>query len=381
MTRQHSRHGLWRGVLCLALALVAAPVHAQRVLVTHPPLPNPLLSASGRFIVAVIDNRFLVEDTDQVFDLYRYDLHTNLWTRVPRAALVGSGDPVVVSSSSIDLLSISDDGRYVAYVVRRPSATPGTTWAPPVLVRHDLETKVRQVVRDAAVDPFAQPVMSRDGSTLAWVGANHAVFVGKVGQTPVAVGQACAMTATYCPASVALTARGERVLYAVVGGDLASLETFEPSTNVRRSFPSFRFGPFGRLVTTASGRFVLAAPVGTGSAVLDVETGGIEPSATTTGPASVITDDGAYVLGTGPGIYDHLLGTELPVYPFPPLVPGASIAGLSGLSANGRNRPRLAIGRSDHPGGPGWGCRRHVRSVGERPWARRVHPGGLVRGP
>ena len=109
------------------LGFVPGAAHAQRVLVTHPPLPNPLLSTSGRFIVAVIDNRFLVEDTDQVFDLYRYDLYTNLWTRVPRAALVGSGDPVVVWSSSIELLSISDDGRYVAYVVRRPSATPGTT--------------------------------------------------------------------------------------------------------------------------------------------------------------------------------------------------------------------------------------------------------------
>ncbi len=230
------------GLLVCVLGLVPGAAHAQRVLVTHPPLPNPLLSASGRFIVAVIDNRFLVEDTDQVFDLYRYDLSTNLWARVPRASLVGSNDPSIVSSSSIELLSVSDDGRYVAYAVRRP-ATPGGLWSPPVLVRHDLETRVRQVVRDAAVHPFAQPVMSRDGSTLAWVGANHAVFVGKAGQTPVAVGQACAMTATYCPASVALTARGERVLYAVVDGDLASLETFEPSTNDRRRYPSFRFAP------------------------------------------------------------------------------------------------------------------------------------------
>ncbi len=232
-----------------------------------------------------------------------------------------------MSSSSIELLSVSDDGRYVAYAVRRP-ATPGGLWSPPVLVRHDLETRVRQVVRDAAVHPFAQPVMSRDGSTLAWVGANHAVFVGKAGQTPVAVGQACAMTATYCPASVALTARGERVLYAVVDGDLASLETFEPSTNDRRRYPSFRFAQFGRLVTTASGGSYWPGPWVRRSAVLDVETGGIEPSATATGPASVITDDGVYVLGAGPGIHDRLLGTELPVYPFPPLVPGAYLASL-----------------------------------------------------
>ncbi len=332
-----------RAVSRLGLLLLLAPAtaHAQRVLVTHPPLPSPLLSPSGRFIVAMVDNRFVADDTDQIFDLYRYALDTNVWTRVPRAALIGSSDPSTLSSSSVDLLSISDDGRYVAYVVRRFPATPGEPWPPPVLVWHDLEASVRRVIRDAAFDPFAQPVMSRDGSTLAWVGANNAVLVGTVGQTPVAVGQACAPSASYCPAPVALTARGERVLYGVVDGEEASLEIFERATAGRRRFPSMRFGQFGRLATTSSGRYVLAAPVGMGSAVLDVDSGWIAPLAATVGTMPVITEDGTYVFGTGPGVHDRLLGTDLPVYPFPPLTPTGGIASLTGLSANGR----IGLGR------------------------------------
>ncbi len=323
---------VWRPASCLGTA------HAQRILVTHPPLPNAILSASGRYIAAVVDNRFVVEDVDEQPDVYRYSLDGNSWARVPHSAPIGSADPAMVSGSFIELLSISDDGRYVGYVVHRRPPAPFAAAPPSVLSRYDLLTGTRNVIRDATFDPFAQPVMSRDGSTFAWVGASNTVLVGTVGQVPIAVGQACASSEPRCPAGVALTAAGQRVLYATVSNGAAVLETFERGTNARRRYESFSFAPAARLVTSATGEHVLATPgIEGGSMVLDVSVGRVETIAEQRVDRPVITDDGVYLLGIGGGIYDRWLTSELSLLP-PSAFPGGPnyVCCARGLSADGR---------------------------------------------
>src|SRR5687768_6777579 len=109
----------------LAALMMPAPAFAQRLLVTHPSLGSePRLSASGRYVVSMIPNRFVADDADEVSDLYRYALDTNTWSRVPHASLVDSPEP---GGGIIDVLGISDDGRYVGYrALRYRSASDRT---------------------------------------------------------------------------------------------------------------------------------------------------------------------------------------------------------------------------------------------------------------
>ncbi|MGV3519708.1 DUF5719 family protein [Luteitalea sp.] len=335
-----SRRSLSRfaAFVCFLACALPGPVQAQRILVSHPPLYNALLSASGRHLVAVIDNRFVVEDADQRLDLYRYTLDTGLWTRVPLAALVGTADPTVLDGVSLQMLSVSDDGRYVGYVVHRQPLQPFGAAGPSVLCRYDLLTGTRLVVRDAAADPFAQPVMSRDGQTFAWVGANNAVLMGTAGQTPVAVGQACAPSQATCPAGVALTANGDRVLYATLAGGEGLLETYDRPTNTRRRYEAFRFAPESPLAASASGAHVLATvALGGGSVVFDVASGRVQSIAQRVQERPVITDDGVYVSGATGGVFDRRLGAELPLRPLTAFPGAADVACcLYGLSADGR---------------------------------------------
>ncbi|AMY10978.1 hypothetical protein LuPra_04222 [Luteitalea pratensis] len=343
--RAHMLAGVLARVV-VVIGLFPGQATAERILVTHPPLRDPILSPSGRIIAAVVDNRFVPEDVDQAPDLYVYSLDTNSWKRVPRLVLLGA--PETYGQGIITLLSLSEDGRYIAYV--------GVRWLPGVngehqdfLARYDLQTGTRHVIRDNAFDPFAQPVMSRDGSTFGWIGANNAVLVGTVGQPPVAIGQACPTTDRICPASVALTAPGDRIAYAVVSGGESTVETFDRATLVRRQYTQIRTSASNTLAMTGSGSQI--ASIGVKSVVFDVAAERVLASgflAVSTRP--VITDDGAYIKGgfLPPGaaadVFDVRLQSPLFSTPRFPMPANPRVCCLVGLSATGR----IGLGNLQH---------------------------------
>jgi len=231
-----------------AQALIGAPAFGNEPIV---------FSASGGHVAALTPGRLLAEDQDSVVDVYLFTVASQQLHRVTRPALVGIPEPAA-SAAFIELLSISGDGRFLAYTTHRGAGfgTAGTQ----VLARYDFATGARLVIRDSTVDPFSQPVMSRDGSTFAWIGANRAVLVAQVGQVPVAVGVACPASRPDCSGGPALTANGRSVFYFAGGSDTVPyhLERFDRDTATRTTFPELRMSFSPRPVVTGDGRYVFA---------------------------------------------------------------------------------------------------------------------------
>ncbi|MGI8673292.1 MAG: TolB family protein [Luteitalea sp.] len=170
--------------------LLPAAAHAQRLVAALPIVVGAdlaLLNGSGQYVVVNTGQRLVADDVDDRFDVYVYAVAPGTWRRLPLPELIGAPD--VERNSAIELLSLSDDGRYLAYLTRRRGEFGSA--APPVLARYDLATGTRVVIRDAAHDFFTAAVMSRDGSTFAWLGDRNAVIVATVGQRPLTVGEAC----------------------------------------------------------------------------------------------------------------------------------------------------------------------------------------------
>ena len=310
------RDGNRLGAAALALAATLCGIgvpdaHAQRVVAALGLGNAPtLMNASGRHVVTYTFDRITADDTDSVADVYVFTVATGAFRRLSRAGLIGLWDEV--DTATIELLSLSDDGRYLAYTVqRRPPSRP----APPkVLSRYDIQTATRIVVRDAAFDPFRLPTMSRDGSTLAWLGANNAVLVGTAGETAVAIGQAC-RPQSQCENGPILTARGERVLYAPEGGGFGApvdgLVVFDRVSVRSTPHPEFRPGSPVRMTTTASGSHVLATDYTGQTAVFDLARRVLDPVPVTSASTAAISDDARYVLSGEGNIYDRQLGTPL----------------------------------------------------------------------
>lgn len=318
------------GLLCVLSILVSAPASGQKLVAAFPAgldRFSPQMNASGTRVVVATDQRLTADDTDAIDDVYVFTVAGGTWQRLPRTLLVGRWE--AVDSSVLQPLSLSDDGRYLAYETRRlrPFAPPDV----PVLARFDITANTRVVVRDAAVDPFTRPVMSRDGSTFAWLGDGNAVIVATVGQTPLTVGQACPpVSPLTCERGPQLTARGERVLYLVgFEGEYVPadrLEVFDRTTNRTSTYPEFR--PFlPAIATTATGDHVYALQDFSTGVVFDLSRRTSERIATTSSaPPLVISDDGRYVLVANGQVYDRRSSSRL----------GSGAAFSRGLSSDGR---------------------------------------------
>ena len=309
------------GVLLL---LWDSAAYAQK-LVAALPLPThegPLLNASGSHVVVYSQQRLTPDDVDGVFDVYVYTVATSAWKRLPRSLLVGLWD--AVDTATMQVVSLSDDGRYLAYMTRR---VPPTPW---VLARYDIGTGTRVVVRDAAYDRFTLPVMSRDGSTFAWLGDRNAVIVATVGQTPLTVGEACPTPSEgECQRRPLLTEHGQQVVYLVGPGGLDAvadrLEVFDRATNTRTTYPEFRPGATA-FATTASGRHVFGLETSGTGTVFDLARRTGNPFPVGVGFSPVISDDARYVLLADGKVYDRQSSSTL--------ASGAAFS--QGLSADGR---------------------------------------------
>ena len=172
-------------------------------------------------------------------------------------------------------------------------------------------------VRNSDADPFAQPVMSRDGSTFAWIGANRAVLVGQVGEVPVAVGVACPLSRPDCSRGPALTASGRSVFYFVgysEGSIPDHLERFDLDTSARTTFPELRPSEGPRPIVSGDGHFVVVSDSVT--VVLDTATRRVETlSVSEFFQSAAISDDGLTVLSTTPpfGYFDRRLSMSFAV--------------------------------------------------------------------
>jgi hypothetical protein len=119
---------------------------------------NATMSASGRY-VALLRH-----------DLRVYDVVTGAWDEVPKAQLVAFSPPLPEGPFGLEgflfLVGISDDGRYVAYGVQN---------GPPlILARYDRMTGVIDEIQRGEFSNLkgrstTHFVMSRNGSTIAWV--------------------------------------------------------------------------------------------------------------------------------------------------------------------------------------------------------------------
>ena len=295
----------WRGLRLIAAAcllaavVVPAPAFAQRVVSVVPfTFGSVTMNASARHVVHDTAVALLPDDVDGELDIYVHTVSTGSLRRLPRSILIGVPDAMAI----FDVLSISDDGRYLAYLTRRYGNNH--LQLPPVLARYDLQTGERIVIRDAAHDAVANPSMSRDGSTFAWIGANNAVHVATVGQTALVVGTACPAWRDDCALRPALSADGSRVLYLVNDGSLnvTGLETFDRRTNSRAWFPEAGGHSAWYLATDATGRFALMRTgIGNASLVLDLESRRVEQLPILAG---AISTDGRY-LSVSNGVYDR----------------------------------------------------------------------------
>ena len=316
----------WRGLRLIAAAcllaavVVPAPAFAQRVVSVVPfTFGSVTMNASARHVVHDTAVALLPDDVDGELDIYVHTVSTGSLRRLPRSILIGVPDAMAI----FDVLSISDDGRYLAYLTRRYGNNH--LQLPPVLARYDLQTGERIVIRDAAHDAVANPSMSRDGSTFAWIGANNAVHVATVGQTALVVGTACPAWRDDCALRPALSADGSRVLYLVNDGSLnvTGLETFDRRTNSRAWFPEAGGHSAWYLATDATGRFALMRTgIGNASLVLDLESRRVEQLPILAG---AISTDGRY-LSVSNGVYDRRSSSLLS--------PGGD--GTAAMSADGR---------------------------------------------
>jgi hypothetical protein len=318
MSRRWNGSARWPVVV---LAAVMALAGARAASAQYPVAAVPLLgdsqfiNLSGRHIVAYTQSRLTADDSDDAFDVYVYTIDGSTWRRLPTSILAGI--PAPGFTHRITARSLSDDGRYLAYewdrvVLPTSPLVPPTLSSTPVLARYDLQTGRRSVLRDAQHDPYRHPVMSRDGSTFAWIGDHNAVIVRKPDEGAVTVGEACPAALAECPSRPALTARGEQVLFLRATGlfeAAAWLERIDLRTHGRELFPEFR--PLvtpGPLATTASGRHVLVLASDGARQLFDLATRRSEtipPTGFTGEVALALSDDAEYVLGATGTVYDR----------------------------------------------------------------------------
>ena len=245
---------------CLILLLgLPAPALAIRVIAALGLTEQrPLISAAGRHVVTLTLQGITPDDTDVIEDIYVFSLADATWRRLSREALVGTAEDA--SLHVLEPVAISDDGRFLAYVSqRRYLLIPG----PRILARYDLQTGARIVVSNSPGDPVTYPTMSRDGSTLAWLGASNTVTVARAGGSPMLVGAACPALSPLCRQGPLLTAGGERVLYLLDEGGVsvvsAGLEVVTWQTGARMRRTEVRMPLPGAFATTATGRHVLVS--------------------------------------------------------------------------------------------------------------------------
>lgn len=297
------------GVLLFLLPGLSRLSFAQRPVAAMPVLGDTqFINASGRHIVASTPVRLVPDDTDDATDVYVFTVQGGTWRRLPRAGLTGVPDSE--RTQVVAPLSLSDDGRYLAFETIRASSGAGQESR--LLARYDLVTGVRAVLRDAPTDPYRFPVMSRDGSTFAWIGDRNAVIIGRIGRTPLTVGEACPSGDTDCPSRPALTAVGDAVFYLRAGGgrwESEALDVVDLSTFVRRVYPEVRVPAWTPLATTASGSHVMWQGLpGRGRAVFELATRRLDeiPAPMFFGdPILALSDDADYVLGGQGIVYDR----------------------------------------------------------------------------
>ncbi len=291
---------------CLILLLgLPAPALAIRVIAALGLTEQrPLISAAGRHVVTLTLQGITPDDTDVIEDIYVFSLADATWRRLSREALVGTAEDA--SLHVLEPVAISDDGRFLAYVSqRRYLLIPG----PRILARYDLQTGARIVVSNSPGDPVTYPTMSRDGSTLAWLGASNTVTVARAGGSPMLVGAACPALSPLCRQGPLLTAGGERVLYLLDEGGVsvvsAGLEVVTWQTGARMRRTEVRMPLPGAFATTATGRHVLVSDGPASSVVFDMETGQADRvPGVSSGRAPVLTDDGRFVANQR-GLFDR----------------------------------------------------------------------------
>jgi len=237
----------------------------------EPGVTSATMSASGRY-VALLRHELRV-----------YDVVTDTWDEVPFAQLVAFNPPLPASlwspaglELSLFLVGISDDGRYVAYGGRTSGVVPF------ILARYDRATGViDEVQRNVFVSikgKFTTHfVMSRDGSTIAWVLPGVAPDADSLHTWRSGVLLPVPHT---CVVSPALSADGARVAYRECGTDTQRPVGVSILSFALGSVVNFReVGPLARdglLAASGDLQFVaLSSPEGpygvfdTGTRVLD----------------------------------------------------------------------------------------------------------------
>lgn len=215
------------------------------------------MSASGRYI-ALMEHGLRV-----------YDMVADAWDEVPQAQLVAFSPPLPEGPFGFFLVGISDDGRYVAYGVQN---------GPPlILARYDRVTGViDEIQRDFSnvKGKFTTHfVMSRDGSTIAWVLPG---LVSSVDSLHAWRNGTLLLLPFTCVVSPALSADGAHVAYRECGTHTQSPYGVSVMSFALGSVVNFReVGPLaidGRLAASGDLRFLALSSTGGPYGVLDTDT-------------------------------------------------------------------------------------------------------------
>lgn len=341
MRQTRSRSAGQAMAVAIATCMLGSAAYAQtdqEVVPVGSGVYSVAMSADARY-VAISTPASLVPQDSGNFDLYVYDRNAASWALLP-PAVIQAGFPTTTHEGwRPQVLGISDDGRYVGYQLTRFFGST-TNVGGLVVARYDRQSNSRDIVLEIAptdTDTWVPmfPVMSRNGTTFAWMSRVRSsgnpfltVSVHTIGTSTQAVGTACDASAQSgvrlerCPGfNVALSGDGGKVLFTTAPnqatGAPESLAIVDLVSGARDYYPEVK-GPI--FATSTVSHVVVGGWFTTG--VFDVQARRLDSLIPPLGQpfdASFVSDSGAIAAGNGVelggvgAVFDRKAGVNVPL--------------------------------------------------------------------
>lgn len=298
------------------------------------------MNVNARFVALSTLEPLVPQDTNGVWDLYVYERGVGFSLLPADVTQAGypSGYPINFALGWRPVvIGISDDGRYVSYVLERYDGT--TTIYGMVLARYDRQTNTRIVVladevRYSETPLVMSPAVSEDGQTFVWARGARAspgatVFAQTIGGPAEEVGRACFGLPECAPSALAVTRAQLHSSAAVTEGPRVYF-TAEPNAATGAGVAlavidlGFQRRDYYPQVTTAVVRATFGPAVAVGNGVLDRSTGRLDPVTPPLGTAmypKALAPQARQVLVTpfqsasaGAHVFDRNDGTLIPLH-------------------------------------------------------------------